>query len=77
MLIEIKDFPSDPNGETGNLRKELVNALQNADAHPARGKLVREVLNYASKQLTAIQKSQSPKQAPKNVSKTVSKTVTK
>lgn len=57
MLIEITDFPSDPNGETGNLRKELVTALRKVDTHPGKIKLLREIFKFANKKLADIDKA--------------------
>lgn len=59
MHIEITDFPSDPNGETGKLRQELMKQLRKADNYPGKGKLLREILTFASKKLTAIHTAQS------------------
>lgn len=61
MHIDITDFPSDPNGETGSLRMELLNALRKADNYPGKDKLIREILAFASKKLTAITRSQKEK----------------
>ena len=65
MLIDITDFPSDPNGETGKLRKELLTQLRKVDTHPSKVKLVREILTFASKKLTEINKAQSIKKVNK------------
>ena len=61
MLIEITDFPSDPNGETGKLRQELLTALRKVDTHPRKAQLVRSVLSFANKKLTEITKAQNNK----------------
>ena len=61
MLIEITDFPSDPNGETGKLRQELLTQLRKVDTFPRKEKLVREILSFASKKLTEIKKAQPQK----------------
>jgi hypothetical protein len=61
MLIELTDFPSDPNGETRQLRKELLTALRKADSYPRSAKRLREILTFASKKLTEVNKAQSIK----------------
>ena len=43
-MAEIIDFPSDPNGECGNLRKECVKIVNKCATYPAKVKLVLTVL---------------------------------
>ena len=57
MNIEVTDFPSDPNSETGKLREELVSVLQKVEQHPGKVALVRSILNCAQKELSAISKA--------------------
>jgi hypothetical protein len=56
MRIEVIDFPSDPRGETGTLRKELVNALRKVDNYPSKSKLIHDMLSFATKTLNDIDK---------------------
>ena len=51
MRIEITDFPSDPNGTFGPLRKVLMDALRKADTYPNNAKLMDEILKFAAKKL--------------------------
>lgn len=43
-MAEIIDFPSDPNGECGNLRKECVKIVNKCATYPSKVKLVLSVL---------------------------------
>lgn len=57
MRLEITDFPSDPDGATGNLRKELLNVLRKADTYPNKIGVIKEQLQFANKKLTEITKA--------------------
>ena len=56
MRIEINQFPSDPLGHLGNLRQELVKALQRADTNKDAAKLVASTLGFTGAQLRKIYK---------------------
>ncbi len=57
MHIDITDFPSDPNGVTGNLRKELMKALRKADTYPNNIGIIRDQFAFATKKLNDITKA--------------------
>ena len=62
MVLDIVDFPSDPDGQTGDLRRVLLKQLRNAETYPRKRKLIKAIIKFAMMQLTEIQKSQTTKE---------------
>lgn len=56
MQISEDMFPSDPNGDLGNLRNSLVRALNRADVNEGAAKLLASTLGYAGSVLRKIYK---------------------
>ena len=62
MLIEVKDFPSDPNCVLGNLRTQLVYALHTSSQSKVTADLLSKTLSTASKLLKTVKKEASTRE---------------
>jgi len=56
MQVQEIDFPSDPQGELGNLRNALVQALHRADSSVTAAKLLASTLAFTASRLRTIYK---------------------
>lgn len=56
MQVQEIDFPSDPQGELGNLRNHLVAALHRADSSATGAKLLASTLAFTASKLRTIYK---------------------
>lgn len=47
MQIQVQDFPSDPHGETYNVRAELTKCLQRACTSDSGAKVLSDVIKFS------------------------------
>ena len=70
-MAEIIDFPSDPNGECGNLRKECVKIVNKCATYPTKAKLALKVLKRTMNMIEKTEKARIA--AEKSAAKLVAK----